>query len=170
MIISFLISAILIVIMADEEVDLNPTSTKSDAPKKRARPTDTAPESGPLDILVYPVVLKSNADTFTKSRIGRLIKIPDGQKHISDGTAEESVISAGVAHGLVVNFLAAAADDTIAKISSGDGEITEYKLVGDRTADYNVRLVGYGNNFMKSQLNDFHSADAVQSLGTVFRS
>ena len=127
--------------MADDEVDLNPTSTKPDAAKKRTCPSETAPESGDLEVLVFPVILKTGGDTLTKSRIGRLFKLPDGQNLVSDSVAESSFISAGVVHGLVVNCFALKADDTIDKIVSGDGEITEYSFVGDRNADYNVGSV-----------------------------
>ena len=48
--------------MAEEEVDLNPTSSKV-AGTKRTRPIVAAPDDGILVITVSPIVLKGGGET-----------------------------------------------------------------------------------------------------------
>ena len=123
--------------MADE-VDLNPSSTLGEVTKKRTRQVEIPPETGDLDIRVYIIILKGGHDIFTKSRTYKAFSVPDGQKIISNFNTETPSISAGILHGLVVNFFGSAALDTMTKIASGDGDVTEQSLMGDGHADYKV--------------------------------
>ena len=129
---------IFLVTMADDEIDLNPSSTAGEVPRKRTRPVDTPPESGFLQIRVYFVVLKAGEDTFTKSRYFREFSVPEGEKIVSSPDAESPFVSAGILHGIVLNFFGAAALATISKINSGDGDVTEHSLIGNSNTDYKV--------------------------------
>lgn len=123
--------------MAEEEVDLNPTSSKV-AGTKRTRPIVAAPDDGILVITVSPIVLKGGGETLTKSRYYRDFSVPLAKQYLVDSTTENPTILSGILHGLIVDFFGKTALETIAKISSGDGEITEHSLIGDSTADYQV--------------------------------
>lgn len=123
--------------MAEEELDLNPVSTKV-AGSKRTRPKEAAPDDGDMMIIVSAIVLKGGGDTFTKSRHYREFSVPLAKQYLEHSSLENPTIPAGVLHGLVVQFFGKTARQTIDKISSGDGEITEHSLIGDSTADYQV--------------------------------
>ena len=127
--------------MVDDEIDLNSSSTSGEVKKKRTRPVDTPPESGILLVRVHSVVLKGGKDTFTKSRYYRDFSVPEGEKIVSSPDAETPFISAGILHGIVVNFFGTTALETISKIASGDGDVTEHSLIGDSHADYKVSLM-----------------------------
>ena len=126
--------------MAEDLVDLNPisTSTKVESKKKKERPVENPPDDGALIITLYSIVLKGGTESFTRSRFSREISIPMAQKFVSDSAKESPSIIAGVLHGLIINHLGQLAADTIAKIMSGDGEVTEHSLIGDAHADYKV--------------------------------
>ena len=124
--------------MADDEVDLNPLSTNIEVKKKRPRPLESPPEDGSLFITVFSIVLRGGSDTFTKSRFSREIVIPVAQKFITSPNTVEPIISSGTIHGLIVDYFGSLADETIAKITSGDGDVSEHSLVGDSHADYKV--------------------------------
>ena len=126
--------------MAEENVDLNPISLGGEIKKKRPRPIPVAPLEGNLLITAYSIVLKGGTDTFTKSRFSREVVINDAQKFVCDSTTESPSIFAGTLHGLLIDKFGSMARDVIAKINSGDGEITEQSLVGDSRADYQVSL------------------------------
>jgi hypothetical protein len=110
--------------------------------KRKARAVEVAPEDGPLNITIHVIVLKGGTDSFTKSRFTKDILIPDALEHLSEGSSESPSISAGVLHGLVVKHFAESANDAIAKIQSGDGEITEHSLMGNAHADFKFNLSG----------------------------
>ena len=133
---------IFVVIMSDDEdedeVDLNPSSTPGEVTKKRSRTVETPPESGDLKIRVHVTILQKGQDTFTKSRYFREISIKDGQNIVSNFNTETPSTSAGVLHGLVVKYFGSTALGMIDKIASGDGDVTEYSLMGDGYADYKV--------------------------------
>lgn len=131
---------IFLVTIADK-IDLNPSSTSGEVKKKRNRPVDTPQESGILLIRVHSVILRRGKDTFTKSRHYRDFRVPEGEKIVSSPDAETLLISAGILHGIVVNFFCTTALETISKITSGDGDVTEHSLIGDGHADYNVILM-----------------------------
>lgn len=124
--------------MAEEEIDLNPITTKAPAVKKRPREVPTAPANGSLHISVYSVVLKGGSETFTKSRFSRVIEIKNAITSIIDPTSSTPAILSGELHRIVVKFFGELADETMEKIRSGDGEITESSLMGDGHADCKV--------------------------------
>lgn len=126
----------------EDEVDLNPVSTRVEVKKKRSNTVLNAPEDGPLNITIHVIVLKGGTASFTKSRFSKEICIPDALKYLSDGDSESPSISAGDLHGLIVKQFAELANDTITKIQSGDGEITEHSLIGNAHADYKFNLSG----------------------------
>ena len=132
---------IFLVTMADDEIDLNPSSTSGEVKKKRNRPVDTPQESGILLIRVHSVMLRGSKDTFTKSRHYRDFSVPEGEKIASSPDAETLLISAGILQGIVVNFFCTTALETVSKITSGDGDVTEHSLIGDSHADYNVSFM-----------------------------
>lgn len=128
--------------MADvEEVDLNPISTKPSVVKKRPRPVVAAPNNGPLIITINSVVLKGGTETYTKARLSREISIPDAIGYITNPTEANPTILAGELHGLIVKYFGELAALTIAKIVSGNGEVTEHSLVGASQADYQVNTL-----------------------------
>lgn len=124
--------------MAEEEIDLYPITTKAPAVKKRPREVPTAPANGSLHISVYSVVLKGGSETFTKSRFSRVIEIKNAITSIIDPTSSTTAILSGELHRIVVKFFGELADETIEKIRSCDGEITESSLMGDGHADCKV--------------------------------
>lgn len=128
--------------MSEEEVDLNPISSRVEVKKRKARPVEVPPEDGPLNITIHVIVLKGGTDSFTKSRFNKEILIPDALKYLSEGSSESPTMSAGDLHGLVVKYFGELADETIAKIQSGDGEITEHSLIGNAHADFKFNLSG----------------------------
>jgi hypothetical protein len=127
--------------MADDLVDLNPVPTKVDSKKKKQRPIESPPDDGPLIITLYAIVLRGGTESFTRSRFSREISIPIAQTFITHSTRETPTILAGALHGIIINYLGHLAADTIAKIVSGDGEVTEHSLIGDAHADYKVSYI-----------------------------
>jgi hypothetical protein len=123
--------------MAEKEVDLNPISTRVEVKKRKTRAVEVAPEDGPLNITIHVIGggehHKGGTDSFTKSRFTKDFLFPDALEHLSEGSSESPSISAGVLHGLVVKHFAESANDAIAKIQSGDGEITERSFMGKCT-------------------------------------
>lgn len=124
--------------MAEEEIDLNPKSTATSVVRKRPRAVLTVPDDGPLHITVFSIVLKAGTESFTKSRFSREITIHDAKSRITDPTSSTPTILSGELHGLVVQFFGELAAETLARIYSGDGEVTEHSLIGDGHADCKV--------------------------------
>ena len=124
--------------MEEEDIDLNPVSTKAPVMKKRPRAVASPPNDGPLIITVHSIVLKGGTDSFTKSRFSREIEIPVAVAHITNPTNSSPTILSGRLHSLVVKYFGQLADRTMEKIASDDGEVTENSLVGDGHADYKV--------------------------------
>ena len=98
------------------------------------------------DITIPVMIMSPSAGG--RSRTGVIFLPPSlpvvgaiGLRSTSSLTEAESgnpQISAGSLHGVIIKFFGATADATIAKILSGDGEVSEHSLIGNSTADYNV--------------------------------
>ena len=71
-------------------------------------------------------------------RQNRDFSIPEGVKIVLSPDEETPFISAGILHGIVVNFFGTTTLETISKIAFGDSDVTEHSLIGDSYADYKV--------------------------------